>query len=114
MREAITGNRALGILNFRDSFLMLSNPRSRAKFRPVKLTKYHPSIRRLQEDFAARIARRKYIAARGPRPPKGKITDNSEPWLANPNSVSDYLEISSRVKQSETLWLQRFNPSSTN
>ena len=93
---------------------MLSNPRSRAKFRLVELTKYHPSIRRLQEDFAARIARRKYIAARGPRPSKGKITDNSEPWLANPNSVSDYLEISSRVKQSEALWLQRFNPSSTN
>ena len=93
---------------------MLSNARSRAKFRLVELTKYHPSIRRVQEDFAARIARRKYIAARGPRPPKGKITDNSEPWLANPNSVSDYLEISSRVKQSEALWLQRFNPSSTN
>jgi hypothetical protein len=55
----------------------------------------------LQEDYAARIARRKYIAARGPRPPKGKITDNSEPWLANPNSVSDYLEISSRDKESE-------------
>ena len=80
----------------------------------MELTKYHPPIRRLQEDYAARIARRKYIPARGPRPPKGKITDNSEPWLANPNSVSDYLEISSRVKESEALWQQRFNPSSTN
>lgn len=67
----------------------------------MELKKYHPPIRRLQEDYAARIARRKYIAARGPRPPKGKITDNSEPWLANPNSVSDYLEISSRDKESE-------------
>ena len=113
MREGITGNPALGILNFGGSFLLLSIARSCARFRAVELTKYHPSIRRLQEDFAARIARRKYIAARGPRPPKGKITDNSEPWLANPDSVSDYLEISSRVKQSETLWLQRFNPSST-
>ena len=75
--------------------------RSGAGFRPVELKKYHPPIRRLQEDYAARIARRKYIAARGPRPPKGKITDNSEPWLANPNSVSDYLEISSRDKESE-------------
>lgn len=92
---------------------MLSNSRSHARFPVVDLTKYHPPIRRLQEDFAARIARRKYMAARDPRPPKGKITDNSEPWLANPDSVSDYLEISSRVKQSEALWLQRFNPSST-
>ena len=80
----------------------------------MNLTQYHPPIRRLQEDFAARIARRKYMAARGPRSPKGKITDNSEPWLANPNSVSDYLEISERVKESETLWRQRFNTSSTN
>ncbi len=93
---------------------MLPIPRSCARLLFVELTKYHPPIRRLQEDFAARIARRKYIAARGPSPPKGKITDNSEPWLANPNSVSDYLKISSRVKESETLWLQRFNPSSTN
>jgi len=94
--------------------LLLPNPASCASFRLVELTKYHPPIRRLQLDFAARIARRKYIAARGPRPPKGMITDNSEPWLANPNSVADYLEISSRVKTSEVLWLQRFKPSSTN
>ena len=79
----------------------------------MKLTQYHPSIRRLQEDFAARVARRKYTAARGPRPPKSKITDNSEPWLANPNSVSDFLEISSKVKESELLWLERFRISST-
>jgi hypothetical protein len=103
----------LGILNFRRLSLRLSILMNCARVRVVNLTKYHPPIRRLQEDFAARIARRKTIAARGPRPPKSKITDNSEPWLANPNSVSDYLEISSRVKQSETLWLQRFNPSST-
>jgi hypothetical protein len=94
--------------------LELSIFRGGARVSFVELTKYHPSIRRLQEDFAARVARRKYMAARGPRPPKGNIMDNSEPWLANPDSVSDFLEISSRVKASETLWLQRFRPSSTN
>ncbi len=78
----------------------------------MKLTQYHPSIRRLQLDFAARLARRKMLAARGPRP-KSRITDNSEPWLENPDSVADYLEISSRVKSSETLWLSRFRSSST-
>ncbi|WP_345715977.1 hypothetical protein [Luteolibacter yonseiensis] len=80
----------------------------------MKLTKYHPSIRRLQEDFAARVARRKYTAARGPRREPSKITDNSVPWLENPASVADYMEISARVLESETLWLKRFNLSSTN
>ena len=79
----------------------------------MKLTEYHPPIRRLQEDFAARVARRKYLAARGPRPPKSQITDNSEPWLKNPDSISDYLEISSKVQESETLWRSRFKPSLT-
>jgi hypothetical protein len=46
---------------------------------PVKLTQYHPSIRRLQEDFAARIARRKYTRARRPNSPKLMLADNSEP-----------------------------------
>lgn len=78
---------------------MLSIARSCARFRPVEFTKYHPSIRRLQEDFAAPIARRKYIAARGPRPPKGKIRDNSEPWLANPDSVSDDWHIACKVNE---------------
>lgn len=83
---------------------MLSIPRGCASFRVVKLTKYHPPIRRLQEDFAARIARRKYIAARGPRPPKGKITDNSEPWLANPDSVSDDWYIACKVNERVETW----------
>jgi hypothetical protein len=70
----------------------------------VNLTQYHPPIRRLQEDFAARIARRKYMAARGPRASKGKITDNSEPWLANPNSVSDYWYIACKVNERVEAW----------
>jgi hypothetical protein len=80
----------------------------------VHLTHYHPSIRRLQEDFAARIARRKYTAAMRLSAEKSKITDNSVPWLENPNSVADCLEISARMKASEVIWLQRFNLSSTN
>lgn len=83
---------------------MLSIHLSRASFRAVELTKYHPSIRRLQEDFAARIARRKYIAARGPRPPKGNITDNSEPWLANPDSISDDWYIACKVNERVNAW----------
>ncbi|MEO5916285.1 MAG: hypothetical protein ABIS50_18750 [Luteolibacter sp.] len=70
----------------------------------MKLTQYHPSIRRLQEDFAARVARRKYTAARGPRPPKSKITDNSEPWLKNPDSVSEDWYIACRVNERVEAW----------
>jgi hypothetical protein len=80
----------------------------------VNLTKYHPSIRRLQEDFARRIALRKFRATRGALAPKSNITDNSEPWLKNPDSITDYLEISKRIQESEALWLHRFRPSSIN
>lgn len=93
---------------------MLSKPAGCARIPIVKLTKYHPPIRRLQEEFAMRIARRKYANSRGPRPEKSKIDmDNSEPWMRNPDSVADYLEISRRIQESETLWLSRFRPSST-
>ena len=91
--------------------LFISPPGARVPL--VKLTQYHPPIRRLQEEFAMRIARRKYTAAHGPRPEKSKITDNSEPWLRNPDSIADYLEISRRIQESETLWLSRLRPSST-
>lgn len=77
---------------------------------------YRPSIRRLQLDFAARVARKVMLERReraGTRPPKSKITDNSEPWLENPGSVEDFLEISRRIKASKERWLSRFNGSST-
>ena len=71
----------------------------------MKLTKYHPSIRRLQEDFAARLAHRRMLAARGPRPPKGGIImDNSEPWLRNPDSISDDWYIACKVNERVEAW----------
>jgi hypothetical protein len=79
----------------------------------VDLTQYHPPIRRLQEDFAARIARRKYMAARGPRPPKSKIDmDNSVPWLANPDSVADDWFIACKVNERLESWKRHLTPSS--
>lgn len=42
------------------------------------------------------------------------ITDNSVPWLENPNCVADYIYISNKVRESEIKWRSRFNPSSTN
>ena len=70
----------------------------------MKLTKYHPSIRRLQEDFVARLAHRRMLSARGPRSPKGGITDNSEPWLRNPDSISDDWYIACKVNERVETW----------
>jgi hypothetical protein len=69
----------------------------------VKLTKYHPSIRRLQEDFAARLARRRMLNKLGPRT-KSNITDNSEPWLKNPDSVADDWYIACKVNERVEAW----------
>jgi hypothetical protein len=80
------------------------------QFSVVKLTRYHPPILRLQQDFAARIARRRYLranATKTPKTPKLQLTDNSEPWLKNPDSIADYLFISTSVKESEARWLCR-------
>jgi hypothetical protein len=76
------------------------------------LTRYHPPIRRLQEDFARRLAHQRMAARRGPRPPS-TITDNSVPWMEKPNSVADCIEISRRVAESEAQWRERFKISST-
>ncbi len=77
----------------------------------MKLTRYHPPILRLQEEFAARIARRRYTRGKLPKAPKLAISDNSEPWIAKPDSLADFLEISSRVEESEALWRYRFKHS---
>lgn len=77
----------------------------------MKLTQYHPSIRRLQEDFSARIARRKYMRAMK-RSPLKTIPDNSVPWLENPDSVADYWEIACKVNERVELWKPRPTSSS--
>ena len=77
----------------------------------MKLTRYHPPIRRLQEEFAARIARRRYTRAKSPKTPKLQLADNSEPWLKTPDSIADYLFISTSVKNCEVQWQCRFKGS---
>lgn len=69
----------------------------------MHLTKYHPPIRRLQEDFAARLARKRMLA-RKDRPPKSKITDNSVPWMENPDSIADFWYIACRVNATVEAW----------
>jgi hypothetical protein len=82
---------------------------------PVKLKPYRPSIRSLQEDFARRIAlrRMKKRAEKGAAPVAKAIADNSEPWLPDPDSVSDFLEIARMADKHTRTWQSRLNNSST-
>lgn len=78
---------------------------------------YRPSIRRLQEDFAARLARkrmRERIAARRTEPLIKPIIElsNSEPWLENPNSWADDWFIAQQVAKDANRWGPRATASS--
>ena len=67
---------------------------------------YRPSIRRLQLDFAQRLARKRMLAKireKNPHPDK-KIMDNSEPWLRDPRSVEDYWYIAQQVNERVKKW----------
>ena len=60
---------------------------------------YRPSIRRVQEEYCAEVARRLMRQRRGPRPAAPKTPDNSEPWIADPKTVDDLWEIAQRVQE---------------
>lgn len=75
----------------------------------VKLTRYHPPIRRLQENFAARIARARYTRGKSPKTPKLNLADNSEPWVPNPDSLAGDWEIACKVSDRVEVW----NPQAT-
>jgi hypothetical protein len=64
---------------------------------------YRPSIRRLQEDWARRVARQVTRRRRKPVPPS-KITDNSVPWVENPRTVADFWSIAERVNNCVKQW----------
>ena len=76
---------------------------------------YRPTIQSLKEEYARRVAhmvmKKRREEKHGPRTPS-KITDNSEPWLENPNSVADYWHISEQIRKSTEKWQKRFNRSS--
>ncbi len=71
---------------------------------------YRPSIRRLQEDFAQRLARKRMLerarARAGDTPTKRPDIDmdNSEPWLRNPNCIADYIYIAKKVTECVEIW----------
>ena len=74
---------------------------------------YRPSIRKLQLDFANRLARKRMLdRIRGGRSKNPKtISDNSEPWHPDPICVADFISISDQIEASENLWRSRFRAS---
>lgn len=73
---------------------------------PTKFS-HRPSIQSLKEEYARRSALNLMKERReekyGPQAPS-KITDNSEPFLKNPNSVADFWYISEQVGKREEQW----------
>jgi hypothetical protein len=72
-------------------------------------TGYRPSIRRLQEDFAARLARKRMlekIAERrgGPSVKSAIDLSNSEPWLAHTSCLADDWFIAQQVTKDVEKW----------
>ena len=64
---------------------------------------YRIPIHRLQEDWAFRLRMERLRRRQPPRPPT-RITDNSEPWVRNPASVAEFLEIASKVNETVAKW----------
>ena len=79
----------------------------------MALRRYTPSIARLQEEYSQMIARRVMQAKRPPRRADApKILDNSEPWNANPRTVSDLWEIAECVRERVEQFQKWAQPSS--
>ena len=64
---------------------------------------YKIPIRRLQEEWAARIAR-KSRRSRRPSALGSRVADNSEPWIRNPTSVAEFLEVARKVNETVEKW----------
>lgn len=70
----------------------------------MSLRCYRPPIRRVQEEYCAEVARRLMRQRRGPRPVGPKTPDNSEPWIADPRTVSDLWAIAQEVQALAEKW----------
>lgn len=64
---------------------------------------YRIPIDRLKEEWAFR-KRMERLRKNRPQQRPSKITDNSEPWIRNPSSVADFIEISRKVTETVEKW----------
>ncbi len=72
----------------------------------MAIPQYRIPIRRLQEDWVFRL-RMERLHRRQPPSQPTRITDNSEPWIRNPSSVAEYMEIASKVNETVAKWAPR-------
>jgi hypothetical protein len=98
MREGMTGNCAHGILKCGGRFLWAFQISSLWEVALVHLTKYHPSIRRLQEDFAARVARKENPDAAVSAFETGVLFKSDRPL---PTTIDECLQISCQIRDRE-------------
>lgn len=64
---------------------------------------YRIPIPRLQEEWAFRL-RMERLQRRHATGRTSRITDNSEPWIRNPSSVTELLEIARRINETVATW----------
>ncbi|GAA5484355.1 hypothetical protein [Haloferula sargassicola] len=82
----------------------------------MEIKPIRPSIRRLQEDFAARLARQRMLerirAGRPKRDSKGIDLSNSEPWPRSEDSLAGDWEIAKDIAMDIEKWTRRSTASS--
>jgi hypothetical protein len=78
---------------------------------------YRIPIERLKEEWALRLRMERLRRKRGhkqaaPAIWTSRIPDNSEPWIRNPSSVAEFLEIARKVNETVEQWAPWQDPSS--
>jgi hypothetical protein len=69
----------------------------------VAFPQYRIPVQRLKEEWAFRLRMERLWSRRAPQSPS-RLADNSEPWIANPSSVAELLEIARRVNETVAKW----------
>jgi hypothetical protein len=69
----------------------------------MSFPQYRIPVQRLKEEWAFRLRMERLRSRRAPQS-RSRLTDNSEPWILNPSSVTELLEIARRVNQTVAKW----------
>ena len=71
----------------------------------MAIPRYAPPLERIKEEYARMVQRRVMAKRRPPRPqPKAPIPDNSTPWVENPKTIGELMEIAKSVQALVDKW----------
>lgn len=70
----------------------------------MALRRYSPPIERVKDEYSRMLARRRMMALRGPRQKHPPTPDNSEPWIANPQTVEELWGVAQEVQALVEKW----------